>query len=174
MDCACSTFPVSPLHRQIWHFHVNCWACFYWILQPLLQWKGSYCTRLWRRACVCAEVCCLWMGGHADTLPNTVVDCYEWAVSGDVVFFSDPGPWPSFPAILLCTSKMDKVPKSFTGTICLTWEDGGLWFRCQQAAVHFGGFPKPAWDWGYIALLSFRSPAQSERNSAFALVVLWR
>lgn len=78
--------PVLPLPRQIWHLQLN---CFYWVLQPLLQWRGSHCMRLWQCACVCAEVHCMWMGGHADTQPNAVVDFYEWAVSGYMVgFFS--------------------------------------------------------------------------------------
>lgn len=133
----------------------------------LLQWRGSHCTRPWR----CALVHCVWLGGHADTQPSAVTGGYEYAVSGHMRrHLSHAGPWEC----LLDMSQMDTAPAAFTSVIHLAWEAGGLWLRCQQEAVHFRGFPEPAWGWGHIALLSLRSPAQSRETVPLLRAVLWR
>lgn len=74
------------------------------------------------------------MGGLAGAHPAAEVGFSEGAVSGDVVGFPHPGPWPPLPAILLCLFKVDTVPKSSIGITHLTWEDGCLQFKCQQVA----------------------------------------
>ena len=84
MHCACSTFPHAPSAQAVLTFASELQGLFL-LGSPAASPVEGESLREAMAMCICAEARCVWMGGHADTQPNAVVDFYELAVSGDMV-----------------------------------------------------------------------------------------